>query len=143
LNGRLVALPDGLMFMVPTNFRAAFFSSLFSWPTKLRFLREWFYRPTPDIPESTAAEFVERHYGREMVERVADPLLSGVYGGSADELSVNSVLPRFVTMEASHGSLGKGMLAARKRHASGAPLFTSLRNGMQQLVDALVARLPP
>src|SRR5436309_15572475 len=76
LNGRLVPLPDGLMFMVPTNFRAAFFSSLFSWPTKLRFLREWFYRPTPDIPESTAAEFVERHYGRELVERVADPLLS-------------------------------------------------------------------
>src|SRR5438270_7904863 len=143
LNGSLVPLPDGLMFMVPTDFPATFLSPLFSWRTKLRFLREWFYRPAPDVPESTAAEFIERHYGREMAERVADPLLAGVYGGSADELSVNSVLPRFVTMEASHGSLGKGMLAARKRHASGAPLFTSLRNGMQQLVDALVARLPP
>src|SRR5438309_4557515 len=58
LNGRLVPLPDGLMFMVPTDFAATFLSPLFSWRTKLRFLREWFYRPTPAIPESTAAESV-------------------------------------------------------------------------------------
>src|SRR5438309_11831023 len=58
LNGRLVPLPDGLMFMVPTDFPATFLSPLFSWRTKLQFLREWFYRPTPDVPESTAAESV-------------------------------------------------------------------------------------
>src|SRR4051812_16261464 len=157
LNGRLVPLPDGLMFMVPTNFRAAFFSSLFSWPTKLRFLREWFYRPTPDIPESTAAEFVERHYGREMVERVADPLLSGVYGGSADELSATSVLARFAEIEAKQGSLGRAILAARKLQSlpagpssAGQPkvavprrsLFTSVKNGMQAIIDALATQIP-
>jgi oxygen-dependent protoporphyrinogen oxidase len=156
LNGRLVTLPDGLMFMVPTNFPAAFFSSLFSWPTKLRFLREWFYRPTPDLPESTAAEFVERHYGREMVERVADPLLSGVYGGSADELSATSVLARFAEIEAKQGSLGRAMVAARKlqglsaaQGSAGQPralvstrsLFTSLKNGMQAIIDALAAQI--
>src|SRR2546423_5429766 len=95
LNGRLVPLPGGLMFMVPTDFPATFLSPLFSWRTKLQFLREWFYRPRPDMPESTAAEFVERHYGREMVERVADPLLSGVYGGRADGLSATLVLVPF------------------------------------------------
>jgi len=58
------------------------------------------------------AEFVERHYGREMVERVAEPLLAGVYGGSADELSVKSVLPRFLEMEAKHGSLGRAVVTA-------------------------------
>jgi protoporphyrinogen/coproporphyrinogen III oxidase len=156
LKGRLVPLPDGLMFMVPTNFPAAFFSSLFSWPTKLRFLREWFYRPSPDVPESTAAEFVERHYGREMVERIADPLLSGVYGGSADELSATSVLARFVDIEAKQGSLGRAMVAARKlrslsagQSSAGQPraavptrsLFTSLKNGMQVIVDALAAQI--
>jgi protoporphyrinogen/coproporphyrinogen III oxidase len=155
LNGRLVPLPDGLMFMVPTNFSAAFFSSLFSWPTKLRFLREWFYRPTPDLPESTAAEFVERHYGREMVERIADPLLSGVYGGAADELSASSVLARFVEIESKQGSLGRAMLATRKlqrlsaeQGSAGQPraavptrsLFTSLKSGMQAITNALVAQ---
>jgi oxygen-dependent protoporphyrinogen oxidase len=117
---------------------------LFSWGTKLRIVREWFYRAVVDAGESTVADFVERHYGREMVERVADPLLAGVYGGSADELSVESVLPRFVEMEANFGSLGKGMIAARKRsdNAPRKPLFTSLRNGMQQLADSLLARIP-
>ncbi len=99
LKGRLVPLPDGLQFMVPTRLASAFFSPLFSWGTKARIIREWFYRPGGARSESTVAEFVERHYGREMVERVADPLLAGVYGGSADELSVKSVLPKFWEME--------------------------------------------
>jgi len=145
IKGCLVAIPDGLMFMVPTRIVPVFLSPLFSWPAKLRILREWFYRPGRNHSDVTVADFVQRHYGREMVERVADPLLSGVYGGSADELSVQSVLPRFVEMEASHGSLAKAMLKARKRHqaTSPVPLFTSLKMGMQQLVDAVVARIPP
>src|SRR6266536_5483793 len=109
VKGRLLPLPDGLMFMVPTNLRAAFLSPLFSWRTKLRMIREWFCRPVPS-GETTVADFVERHYGREMVERIADPLLAGIYGGSADELSLLSVLPRFAEMEAKHGSLGRPWL---------------------------------
>jgi oxygen-dependent protoporphyrinogen oxidase len=144
VKGRLVPLPDGLMFMVPTKFAATFFSPLFSWTTKLQMIREWFYRPDHAGDDSTVAEFVQRHYGHEMVERLADPLLAGVYGGSADELSVRSVLPRFAEIEATQGSLGRGMIAARKRQASGSarPLFTSLKDRMQQMVDALLARIP-
>jgi oxygen-dependent protoporphyrinogen oxidase len=144
--------------MVPTRLAAAFFSPLFSWRMKARIVREWFYRAGSAASESTVAEFVERHYGREMVERVADPLLAGVYGGNADELSVKSVLPRFLEMEVKHGSLGRAMVAAarnRRNPTAGADLrsagqpraavptlFTSLRNGMQQMVDALTGRIP-
>lgn len=145
VKGRLVPIPDGLMFMVPTRLAPAFFSPLFSWPTKLRILREWFYRPRAEDADSTVAQFVERHYGREMVERIADPLLAGVYGGSADELSVLSVLPRFLEMEKSRGSLGKAMVTSRKRNSAAAqskPLFTSLKNGMQQMIDAMLKRIP-
>jgi protoporphyrinogen/coproporphyrinogen III oxidase len=144
LQGRLVPIPDGLMFMVPTKLAPTFFSPLFSWGTKLRILREWFYRQNSSGQDVTVAEFVERHYGREMVERVADPLLAGVYGGSADELSVNSVLPRFLRMEETSGSLGKAMLASRRAASTTASkaLFTSLRDGMQQLVDKLLTQIP-
>lgn len=143
LKGRLVPLPEGLMFMVPANLSAAFLSPLFSWTTKLRMMREWFYRPTPDAAESTVSEFVERHYGREMVERVAEPLLAGVYGGSADELSVSAVLPRFAEIEARRGSLGRAMVEARKlQTAPSRPLFTSLAGGMQSMTDALIAQVP-
>lgn len=142
-NGRLAPIPDGMMFMVPTRIAPVFLSPLFSWKTKLRIVGEWFRKLKPSADEATVADFVASHYGREMVERVADPLLAGVYGGSADQLSVAAVLPRFVEMEARHGSLGKAMLASRKARAvSSRPLFTSLRNGMQQMVDALAQRIP-
>ena len=148
VKGRLVAIPDGLMFMVPTKVLPAVFSPLFSLGTKLRMAREWFHPPRTADQDETVASLVERHYGAEMVERLADPLLSGVYGGEASQLSVRAVLPRFAEMEASHGSLGRAMLAAHKKMAqatkgSAKPLFTSLKDGMQQMVDAVLARLSP
>ena len=147
VNGRLVLIPDGLMFMVPTKIMPTVMSPLFSIRTKLRMAGEWFHPPRKADADETVAAFVERHYGPEMVDRLADPLLSGVYGGEASQLSVRAVLPRFAEMEASHGSLGRAMLAARKRMAQASkapakPLFTSLKDGMQQLVDAVVSRLP-
>lgn len=143
VKGRLLPLPDGLSFMVPTNLSAAFFSSLFSWPTKLRMIRECFYRPSPDAPECTVAELVERHYGREMVERVADPLLAGVYGGSADELSAQSVLPRFAEIESRQGSLGRALAATRKLQTGPArAIFSSLKHGMRTITDALLRQIP-
>jgi len=147
VKGRLALIPDGLMFMVPTKIAPTVLSPLFSVRTKLRMAREWFHPPRKAEGDETVAAFVERHYGSEMVDRLADPLLSGVYGGEAAQLSVRAVLPRFAEMEATHGSLGRAMLAARKKMARASkaparPLFTSLKNGMQQLVDAVVSRLP-
>src|SRR2546428_6550357 len=146
LKGRLVPIPDGLMFMVPTRILPVVFSPLFSPVTKFRMVREWFQSPASSGKDESVAEFVERHYGSELVERLVDPLLSGVYGGDSSQLSVRAVLPRFAQMEASHGSLGRAMLAARKKIVHGSngpprPLFTSLKDGMQQMANALAARL--
>ena len=147
LGNRLVPLPDGLMFMVPTRPVATARSPLFSWRTKLQITRELLLPPRSGGVDESVASFVERHYGREMVERIADPLLSGIYGGDASSLSVRAVLPRFVEMERTRGSLGRAMLARRRKsaHASGqppAPMFTTLKGGLQQFVDALLSRLP-
>ncbi|MGA2358920.1 MAG: protoporphyrinogen oxidase [Terriglobales bacterium] len=144
--GKLVVMPDGLMFMVPTKIMPTVFSPLFSLRTKMRMAAEWFHPPHKASEDETVAEMVERHYGSEMVDLLADPLLSGVYGGEASQLSVRAVLPRFADMESKHGSLGRAMLAARKKMGAAAkaparPLFSSLKDGMQQMVDALVARL--
>ncbi len=156
VKGRLVPIPDGLMFMVPTKIAPIISTPLFSWRAKLRFGREYFRGPAAnpgeDARDDTVAEMVERHFGPEMVERLADPLLAGVYGGSAADLSAAAVLPRFVDMERKYGSLSRGMLQARKQRAAAAPgvtnatprpLFTSLKDGMQQLVDTIVPQLAP
>ncbi|MFZ3262932.1 MAG: protoporphyrinogen oxidase [Terriglobales bacterium] len=152
VKNKLIVMPDGLMFMVPTKILPTVLSPLFSLRTKMRMAAEWFHPPHKAETDETVAQMVERHYGSEMVDLLADPLLSGVYGGEATDLSVRAVLPRFADMEAKHGSLGRAMLRsrkeARKKMATAAkapprPLFTSLKEGMQQMVDALVARLDP
>jgi len=145
VKGKLTPLPDGLMFMVPTRLAPALLSTLFSPATKFRMIREWRFAPRGSRSDESVAALVERHYGAEMVERLADPLLSGVYGGEAAQLSVRAVLPRFLEMESKYGSLGRGMLAAHKNKNSAQPappIFTSLKGGMQQLVEALVEGLP-
>ena len=112
VNNKLVAIPDGLMFMVPTKFMPTLLSPLFSFRTKLQMAREWFHTSNQSAADETVASFVERHYGTEMVERLADPLLSGIYGGNASHLSMRAVLPRFLEMEAKYGSLSRAMMAA-------------------------------
>jgi oxygen-dependent protoporphyrinogen oxidase len=160
VKNRLVALPDGLMFLVPTKLIPTALTPLFSLPTKIRMGLELLHRPRPSIEDEAVATLVARHFGQEAVDRLADPLLSGIYGGDAAQLSARTVLPRLVEMEREYGSLTRGMLAAHRKMrarekeaakqngnsgSTGQPaarsIFTSLRGGMQQLVDALVARL--
>jgi len=155
VRNRLVALPDGLMFLVPTRLFATALTPLFSLATKVRMALELLRPPHPHgTADETVAAFVERHFGAEVVDRLADPLLSGVYGGDSTQLSARTVLPRLVEMEARYGSLTRGMLAAHRalrarasangRSPCSAPsIFTTLRGGMQRLVDALTTRLDP
>ena len=91
---------------------------------------------------------VERHYGSEMVDLLADPLLSGVYGGEASQLSVRAVLPDLRTWNRNTAASdapccrrARKMAAAAKGPAALA--VHSLKDGMQQMVDALVAQLDP
>ncbi len=142
--GRLVPLPDGLLMMVPTKVLPVAASPLLGWGTKLRMGLEIFRKPGLPQPDRSVAAFIEDHYGREAVDYLAEPLLAGVYGGSADRLSVASVLTRFVELERRYGSLTRGVLAARRAPAAGsAPLFRTLKNGLAQLAAELERRIRP
>jgi oxygen-dependent protoporphyrinogen oxidase len=162
VKNRMVALPDGLMFLVPTKLVPTALTKLFSIKTKIKMGMELLHPPRPTgLPDESVAALVTRHFGAEAVDRLADPLLSGIYGGDAAQLSARTVLPKLVEMESEYGSLTRGMLAAHQKMAAkakesahknsngagsgaGRParsIFTSLKGGMQQLVDAIEARL--
>jgi oxygen-dependent protoporphyrinogen oxidase len=156
VRNELIALPDGLMFLVPTKLVPTALSPLFSFPTKARMALELLHPPRRKrAADESVASLVTRHFGAEAVDRLADPLLSGIYGGDAAQLSARTVLPRLVEMESQYGSLTRGMLAAHRKMRNAAngngakpgapnperPLFTTLRGGMQQMVDAVRARL--
>jgi oxygen-dependent protoporphyrinogen oxidase len=154
VRNRLVALPDGLMFLVPTKLIPTALTRLFGLRTKIRMGLELLHTSRPSGGDESVAALVRRHFGQEAVDRLADPLLSGIYGGDAEQLSAQTVLPRLVEMATKYGSLTRGMLAAHKRMRAIAknstgpkreapPIFTALRGGMSQLVDALVAWLDP
>lgn len=138
--GRLVPLPDGLMMMVPTRILPLAGSSLLGWGAKIRMGLEYFRSPgAAPARDRSVAEFITEHYGAEAVDYLAEPLLAGVYGGDPAQLSMSSVLPRFVELEAKYGSLTKGVLAERRkaRPSSTGPLFRTLKNGLGQLTSAM------
>jgi protoporphyrinogen/coproporphyrinogen III oxidase len=167
VKNRLVPLPDGLMFLIPTKLVPTALSGLFSPATKIRMALELMHPPRPAGQDESVAALVKRHFGQEAVDRLADPLLSGIYGGDATQLSARTVLPKLVEMETEYGSLTRGMLAAHKmmrakmaaargastkavesaaggeKSSSPRSIFTTLKGGLQQLVDALEGRLDP
>ncbi len=139
-HGRLIALPEGVMMMVPSRIMPMAKSPLLSWGTKLRMAAEYFRKPGGPLDRSVA-EFVIDHFGQETLDYLAEPLLSGVYGGDPARLSVASVLPRFVQMEAKYGSLVRGVFASRGKGGSSGPLFRTLKSGLGKLTGALASRV--
>jgi len=141
----LVAMPDGMRMMVPTKWEPLLSSPLFSWQARLAYLREpkraeELKAAVPEADESVAS-FVRRHFGDEVTDTVGAPLLAGVFGGDVDQLSVRAVMPAFVKMEREQGSLIAALQKSSRGGASSA-VFTTLKSGLQTLVDSMAAALP-
>jgi oxygen-dependent protoporphyrinogen oxidase len=149
--GRLHPVPDGFLMMAPTRFAPVFRSSLFSWKGKLRMVCEPLIarRPASGSDESLAS-FVTRRFGREVLERVAEPVMAGLFTADAERLSLRMTMPRFLDLEHSSGSVTRGLRRATRAPASDRPFghgtgrggFVSVAGGLSRIVDALVARLP-
>lgn len=148
--GRLVAIPEGFSLMAPTWFGPILRSPLFSPLGKLRMLLEPLIPRRRSTADESLARLVTRRLGREVLDRVAQPLAAGIYTADPAQLSAAATMPRFVEMERRHGSLVRGLRAAARgrdataiRGTSGArwSLFVSFDHGVGTLVDALAARL--
>ncbi len=136
--GKLVPMPEGLMMMVPTKILPLVETPLLGWGAKIRMGLEFFRQPPArPMPDRSVYEFLLDHYGQESIDYLAEPLLAGVYGGDPREMSVNSVLARFVEIEKKYGSLTRGVLAAPRPANSGGSFLLSLKGGLGQLIEAL------
>jgi oxygen-dependent protoporphyrinogen oxidase len=138
-HGKLVAMPDGLMMMVPTKIMPLVGTSLFGWGTKIRMGLEFFRRPNGKHPDRSVYDFLMDHYGQESIDYLAEPLLAGVYGGDPRQMSVDSVLSRFAEIESKYGSLTRGVLAAPKPPETSGPksFLWTLKNGLGELIEKL------
>ena len=147
--GRLCRLPDGFLMMAPTRLWPLALTPILSPLGKLRAGLEYFIPPRADDGDESMAAFVRRRLGREVFQRLVEPLVSAVYAADMEKLSLLATLCQFRDMERKHGSLIRAMRAqiasAKKAPAqSGArySMFVTPRSGLSSIVHAIAGRLP-
>lgn len=166
-DGGLTPMPGGMALAVPTRIRPMLSTPLLGLGAKLRMLGDFVVR-APETPaeDESIEDFVARRFGRQAAERLASPLLGGIYAGDVSKLSIRATFPQLLALEQKHGSLIRGLLtmqmAQKKQLESGAAPsvwqlfrgwladpdhtaqspFMSLRGGMGSLISALTSRLP-
>lgn len=149
--GRLHRIPDGFLMMAPTRLLPVLRSSLFSWTGKARMaLEPWVARRGETVDDESLASFVTRRFGREVFERVAEPVMAGLFTADADRLSLRMTMPRFLDLEARDGSVTRGLRAAASApaprrpfgHGTGRGGFVALHGGLSTIVERLIERLP-
>lgn len=145
--GRLEPVPEGFTLMSPARIWPVLKTRLLSWSGKLRLARERYIRPRVDDSDESLEAFAVRRLGREVYERLVQPLIGGIYTADPTKLSMQAAMPEFVAMEREFGSLTRGVqekVAKQQREGTGARygMFVAPCNGMSSLINAIVARLP-
>jgi len=148
--GTLVPVPQGFYLMVPGSWWSLVTTPVFSWRGKLRMALDLVVPRRTATADESLAQFVTRRLGREALERMAQPMVGGIYTADPQYLSMQATMPQFVEMEQQHGSLIRAMLSRQRRTEAPAQgtsgprygLFVSFRQGMQTLVDTIAAHLP-
>lgn len=142
--GRLFEMPQGLSGLVPSRLAPLFRSNLFSFSGKIRLAMEAIVPPRRDAADESLSSFMRRRFGREGYERLIEPLMSGIYGGNGDQLSLQATFPQLGAMEQRSGSLIRGIRSARVP-STGRPKpgFVTPIHGMAAIVEALEASLHP
>jgi oxygen-dependent protoporphyrinogen oxidase len=140
LGRELHPLPEGLTGMVPTSLDALDATSLLSAEGKARLAAETDLPPAPAAGDESIAAFVRRRLGDEAYERMVEPLMTGIYGGDGEQLSVQATFPNLRALELEHGSVLRGLRAQPAARGTRPP-FVSFRAGTAELVEAIVGGL--
>ncbi len=145
--GRLVELPEGLAMMVPSRVGPMVRTPLLSPLGKLRLALDWFLPPRRLEDDETLAAFVSRRLGRQAYERLIEPLMSGIYAGDGDRLSLLSTFPHLRDWERQHGSLARAALRQARKSSGGVgptrrrSIFLTPIGGLGEIIAALLAQL--
>lgn len=148
--GKLHRMPPGLVLGIPTQMTPFMKTGLISPLGKLRAALDLVLPKREVTSDESLGHFLERRLGKEVLERIVEPLLAGIYAGDTFKLSLKSTFPQFRMMEQNHRSLILGMMASRKNvseetaHLPSAirnSVFVTFKKGLQTLVSGLVAAL--
>ncbi len=148
--GKLIQVPEGLYLMAPSQVGTFALSPLLSWKTKLRMALEIFIPPKKDTDDESVASFVRRRLGRGALERIAQPMIGGIYTADPENLSLKTTMPQFLEMEKKYGSVIKALVARRRSRQKNTAqsisgprysLFLSLKDGLGSFIKTLEKEL--
>ena len=141
---RLMPIPQGAVYGVPTRLKPFLTTELISWPGKIRAAADLILPASSVEGDRSVGQFFRRRLGDEVVDNLIQPLLSGVYSGDMDSLSLLASFPQFAQLEKQHRSLIMAMKHSRPKASDGKPkgIFLSLRNGLESLIEGMEASLP-
>ncbi|WP_103108251.1 protoporphyrinogen oxidase [Brevibacillus reuszeri] len=142
---KLVAIPEGAVMGVPTKLMPFVSTDLISLSGKIRAAADLILPATEGNGDISVGDFFRRRLGDEVIENLIQPLLSGVYSGDIDKLSLLASFPQFAQLEKQHRSLILAMKHSRPQTSSqGKPkgIFLTLKNGLESLVEGIEKSLP-
>lgn len=141
-------LPDGLTMMIPTRFGPMIRTRLLSPAAKARMGMDFLIPPRSTNGDESLGEFVTRRLGRPAYENLIEPLMSGIYAGDGDRLSLQATFPYLRELELKYGGLVKGALAVRyqmskngKKAPGSRSAFLTPTTGLTEIVEGLLAHL--
>ena len=116
--GTIHPIPGGSIMGVPTEMMPFVKATLISWMGKLRAGLDYLKKPYPlDVHgDVSIGHFFRYHLGQEMMDKLIEPLLAGIYGGDIYKISLLSTFPHFIQVEQKYGNMVKGMIAAKMSH---------------------------
>lgn len=145
---------NGMLHRLPENGPSFFASKLISWPGRIRLAMEPFAPKPPAGIDETLAAFGRRRLGKEALEKLISPMVSGIFAGDPETMSLKSCFPRIAELESEYGGLVMAMiLLARKKQRERAEgkvvssaagpggILTSFREGIQTLTNILEEKL--
>ena len=147
--GKLEPMPEGFYLMAPAGMKPLMECRLLSWAGKLRVACEPFIPRRSANGDESVASFIRRRLGAETLQRIAQPMIGGIYAADLEKLSIKAALPRFHKMEQEHGSILNALRKGAKAGAAGAEkasgprysMFLTPRFGMIRLVEVLTRRM--
>lgn len=117
--GAIHPIPGGSIMGIPTEMMPFVKATLISWPGKLRAGLDYFKKPyqLDKNGDVSIGHFFKYHLGQEMMDKLIEPLLAGIYGGDIYKISLLSTFPHFIQVEQKYGNMVKGMMAAKMGHS--------------------------
>lgn len=139
----LKVIPEGFYMIAPSRLRSFMTSDILSLHGKLRALCEVVIRRSFDLDESVE-QFITRRLGKEVFQKIGQPMVGGIYTGDPARLSMRHAVPRLKHLEQQYGSIIKGLLSERLKNKSATKdagprysMFISFQKGMAEFVQAL------